>query len=239
MKACVVRIALSSAGLLLTTAWAGAGVIYQTGFEAPTFAAGPIGGQDGWVDKGTGNAVVQSSVAASGTQALLMRNTDARDFADQFFSASAAEKVFTFETDYLHSGSNNSDTQSTLGAFGNNGKFVANVGYQNGRLYFGNTNSALYAPATATNDVWHHLVLTVDLAGYTISATADGQSLGTLPINTLLPTTELTLIGIATTGGTNTVHYYDNVVISSAVPEPGSLALLAPAALALLRYRRD
>ncbi len=239
MKTCFGCIVLCCAGLLLTCGSAGAAVIYQTGFESPTFSAGVIGGQDGWLDKDMGNAVVQAPVAASGTQALLLRNTSF-DYADKPFSATGAGMVFTFAVDYLHSGANTSSTQSAMGAYGDDERFIANIGYRNGELIAGNRNSSGPTVAAA-NDVWHHLVLTLDFNTLMMSGTANGQSLGSLPM--ILPNpgpvawTELTLLGIQTTGGTETLHYYDNVVISS-VPEPQAAALLGIAALGAFHRRR-
>jgi len=234
--ACIVS---CCAGLLLTCGSAGASVIYQTGFESPTFSPGVIGGQGTWVDNNSGNALVQSPVAASGSQALLLQHTGF-DFADKFFDAPGAGKVFTFAVDHLHSGTGG---QSGMGAYGDDERFIANVGYRDGGLFAGNRNASSATPIPAVNNVWYHLVLTLDFNTLTTYGTANGESLGA-PLPMILPTsgvipaawTKLMLVGIQTTGGEN-MHYYDNLVISS-VPEPQAAALLGTAALGVFRRRR-
>lgn len=56
--------------LASTTPRAMAGVVYQTGFEPPTFSTGTISGQDGWGSATPSETVVESSVVKSGLQAI-------------------------------------------------------------------------------------------------------------------------------------------------------------------------
>ena len=44
-----------------------AGDVYTTGFESPTFALGPLGGQDGWASSGA--SIVQNTKVLTGAQA--------------------------------------------------------------------------------------------------------------------------------------------------------------------------
>ena len=48
----------------------GAGVLYATSFEQPTFTPGPIAGQDGWAEFGGSASFVENSFAFTGTQAV-------------------------------------------------------------------------------------------------------------------------------------------------------------------------
>lgn len=49
-----------------------ASVIYSATFEAPTFSTGSIAGQDGWSVFGTGNPIVESGFASTGSQAVFL-----------------------------------------------------------------------------------------------------------------------------------------------------------------------
>jgi hypothetical protein len=69
--------------LTALAASASAGVIYDSGgFEAPTFSVGALAGQDSgkWVESGSGaTAVVQNSIASSGSQAVQVQRTTGDD----------------------------------------------------------------------------------------------------------------------------------------------------------------
>lgn len=63
-------IAATALAAALGAGTASAAPIFETGFEAPDYALGALGGQNGWGTFGTAAAItVQDAVAASGTQA--------------------------------------------------------------------------------------------------------------------------------------------------------------------------
>lgn len=89
-----------AAGLLaLGMHAAHATVVYATGFEAPTFAAGQvIGGQDGWTSRFGSNAgTVSSNNAANGSQALEFRAGDLPVFGFGF-NLETVRKFLDFDT---------------------------------------------------------------------------------------------------------------------------------------------
>jgi hypothetical protein len=66
--------------LFVNSAPSRAGVLYETGFEAPAFTTGPIAGQNGWVNTfGNGGGVITTTNPASGSQALQIGGADIKD----------------------------------------------------------------------------------------------------------------------------------------------------------------
>jgi uncharacterized Zn-binding protein involved in type VI secretion len=52
-------------------------ILYSTGFESPTFAIGPVAGQDGWNVAGPGNPIVEGFFVNSGSQAVFVDGNEA------------------------------------------------------------------------------------------------------------------------------------------------------------------
>src|SRR5579863_2628898 len=80
----VANLRIISFGILLAVLgsprFAHAGVLYSTGFEAPTFTPGLVVGQDNWVNVfGNGGGVVTTTNPASGLQALQIGGADMKD----------------------------------------------------------------------------------------------------------------------------------------------------------------
>ncbi len=74
------RLALCAAALLLFAVPVSAQVILSTDFEPPTYAAGELNGQDGWVSSSTnGTVTALPEFVISGTQSLLMTGNAGRN----------------------------------------------------------------------------------------------------------------------------------------------------------------
>jgi hypothetical protein len=70
---------VAAMSLLAVTGPARAGVIYATGFEAPTFTLGPVNGQNGWFSFAA-NPTVSTLSPSSGTQALRIEGANLQSF---------------------------------------------------------------------------------------------------------------------------------------------------------------
>jgi hypothetical protein len=235
-------IAIAAAALAAIAPAASGATVFSTGFEPATFAPGNVIGQDGWqpIPNATGPAEIQTATVKSGDQAVRTSGTGTSSYVTHPLYSPVAEQIATIEVVYLQTGS---PLQASIGVYGgeNGSQFIAQLGHCGNGFFLGNTNSAVDL-AGFTNNAWHHLVLTLDFDAHTMTGHADGNLVGTIPINNAVYPTFLSYVAVGTygSGTTGTDSYFDNVSVSSlstSTPEPATLAASSLATL-LLRRRR-
>jgi hypothetical protein len=199
-------------------------ILYETGFESPTFATGPITGQDGWSAGGT----IQTSVVSSGNQALRVANEVSITPVASY--AINVDTVLRFEFDFQRaSGLAAQAGIAVIGDTGFIGQFA--TAFDPGTVSgLGNTNSNTPLQPFV-NDVFHRIVYELNFASGMMEGFIDGVSSGSLAINNPVSPTEVTLVRFYS--GTSSEIFVDNLRIS-AVPAPAPFALLGMGLLSLL-----
>lgn len=259
--------ALAIIGLAGALTPAKAGIVYATGFEAPTFAAGsPLDGQGGWVaDSSPSAAVITTNQPASGLQALRVDGADLVDVPDfglflggyhhdlpydaitqgtPIVTVEAAVRLDGPSTDL--GGGPNDDLLSANFAVGtNDGAGHTLVLSSNGHVYaFGKGVTPYSFETEVTLGAYHILGIRYDFLGGSVGFFVDGKLIGQ---NSIQPTVATGIQGVflellALDDGSVDVPrytgYFDDIQVS-AVPEPSTLALSGIGAIILAAvYRR-
>ena len=206
-----------------------AGVIYQTGFEPPTYTTGQLQGQDGWFNSTV--PVVETTTVHSGAQAaafsavgLVGQNT-ARH-ALSYDSGSDPNGVVQLQAWAFLSGTGTLSRWDIFAAIGDGG-FLAQL------LVIGNTARLGTAGFTGNTIVplaaWNQFNLDLDFHSQLATAYVNGQLIGQ---SSFAGTTQHTLTefayGMNSLPGTDQL-FLDDLSITSAVPEPASVILLLTA----------
>jgi hypothetical protein len=241
---------LVSAALFAMAAQSSAVVLYSTGFEGPTFTAGPLPGQDGWQRIG-GNATfatIQGSVVNSGSQALRMDTSPISSawlWKDLTYSQGTHGPVVTTTASFLfdNNAQGNSafgfDAYDVTGANRVAGLFVGGDGLA--RL-IGSDSLFVDSAVTLTANTWYTIGISINFATGAVTGSVNGNSLGisTTTNQTTLGDVDLYVnafgVGTGTSGGFNNI-YVDNYMVQ-AVPEPATMAALGLGVAALIRRRR-
>jgi sugar lactone lactonase YvrE len=214
-----------------------ADVIYQTGFEPPTFtAAQPLSGQDGWGIRigPSANITVQSDTVFTGAQAVQFNATGALTFTRitkpiSFESTTATDKVVAVSVDAMVGAPADGASYSQwdfIVVFDGSGAFFGSLSARpTGELYISNgpvsTNTGVFLP----RGTWNHLELDINFANGTLWGFLNGIAIFR-PI--AYPAAHAANLGSAgfelSNGpiGTDTA-YFDNfsVVSQPAPPNPG------------------
>lgn len=224
-----------------------AGIVYQTGFEPPTFTPGTISGQDGWIVSGAaGSTAVESGFALTGTQDVLITPLGAAGVTGtaRVANMNLTGQVVTFDIDaYLTL----AGTRSFWTALDSQYAGGASVGdfniAQNGELQIFSTGVTHSTGVFVTRGVWNHYELVEDLANNTISAFYNGNPVLTNAAFTPADKT-LYLSAFYGQGSGTDAGFFDNHSVTfqppaPAVPEPGTALFgLALAGVAMVRRRK-
>ena len=232
----VIAILIAFSGLALP---AHAGTLFSTGFESPTYSLGALSGQDGWDFFGSGTAVVQDAVVHSGSQAAEITAASAQTGPMRLFPAPSANSLITMTADiYLQSSSRQTAWQ--FGAY--NGFGGINV-LADGSVQLITTGLPVVS-SLVSRDAWNQYELDYDLQSSTFDFLLNGTSIASNlafpgPISYYSGTSYLTTVNSFGGGDANDAAFVDDLSITAnPVPEPGSLALLLPAAGSFLLLRR-
>lgn len=241
----------------LTAAPAPAAIIlYQTGFEAPTFTAGqPVEGQGGFVTNASPAASTVSTLfPAAGAQSLRI---DADlvvdpDFAPQSFNwvplgdpVAGGALVVRGEVDVAVFLSGPGEVQAGLQAYDQNGFFIAGININTDfqgtgpkLFYYTDTNNSIAFDAFGQ---YVRLGLTLDYTLGVASFDLNGTTLGTDVFAAgggNVADFDLYMGRPVLADPSGTVAYFDNYLVTAAVPEPASVGLVAAGVAGLLGYAR-
>ena len=222
-----------------------AGVIYQSGFESPTFTVGPLAGQDGWNVFSGGNTpgavTVQTAVVDSGSQAVEVNTSLASGQTGpfRFDQSSPSDPIVIMQADVLLT-SSSVQTAWQFAGITPGLQFMGGFNaLSDGTLQIITAGFPLTAPVIS-RDVWNR---------WEVIYNFNAQTFDILINNTLVAANEPFLTPSSTFGeglfdtfnaaGGNDKGYLDNYSITS-VPEPGSLVLLgssSPLLLGLIKLK--
>jgi hypothetical protein len=225
-----------AAALLAGSGAARAGILYQTGFEAPTYTTGELLGQDGWSTAVPGTAQVQTTTVLSGTQALEVDLTSATFPAHPLNYDSSADPgaVVRLQVSLMLQGTL-ADQVEGIAVYGDEG-FIAQL-YVAGSSFTLGGASSHSGDTPAAAGVWYSLEMDLDFQNQTATAYVDGQLLATVDMAT--PTTSLEFFefgGFGRPSASETAFYDD--FSATVAPEPSSLALIAVGGVSLTGWRR-
>lgn len=261
--------ALSALILAAQVSVSTAAVVYSTGFEAPTFTAGPLApsplaaGQDGWFYDDTttgGTNIVTGTVAAGttyqGTQALQVLANPGTNYVVRSapLSPSAAQPIITMNFAMKIESSSVASPSWGAVVYDNGGANTAELAaFRVTNTGVLNANDGLIGQATTpanfiARDVWRTYSLVMNFQQGTYQILVDGTPVnfgatGT-DLDLFFSTTyaggisEFDLVNRPGAAGANDSARFDAFSITqSAIPEPASLALIAPL-LGMLSRRR-
>jgi hypothetical protein len=225
-----------------------AGIIYQTGFESPTYSTGAVAGQDGWHVFGVSAAVtVQNSVAKTGSQAVLVNAAATPGsqtgpwHSDPFDTTTSANKTVIVDADVLLKSSSSPGGWQFAALTPNLGTFFGGFDVANdGRLALITAGFPFTQPVF-NRDVWNHVEVRYDFQDQTFDVLINNSLVADqVPFFTSQKVYGTLLFD--TFGGGNDEGYLDNVLIQDVptpkpVPEPSAIVLLGIGGLTLLGYR--
>jgi uncharacterized repeat protein (TIGR01451 family) len=196
-----------------------AGVVYQTGFEAPAFSAGQVAGQDGWNLIGTASsAVIQAAAVASGLRAVAVTPATANfGGAGRSLSYSATNQRLTISIDAYLSASGTASYWTVITANLNvTGGPGININNRSGEIDFycqGDHDTGVFI----TRGTWNHFEIDINFVDRTASAFYNGRR---LLQDFSIPSTATSLASVAFYSqrggyaGTDTA-YFDNLTVTS------------------------
>lgn len=222
-----------------TVASANPVTLFSTSYEAPTYSAGPLSGQDGWVNSFDIDPLVSSVQPKTGTQALEVRKSAGDNgFGLTFRNGpypSSLPQVVVQHSIFLPGNTGwEGSFLSPMALIGENG-FIGQVAIRNGsvaELFVDNVGGS--TPVQA--DSWIDLQLVLDFPTQTQEAFVNGVSIGWTAFDN--PSTRLDQVETFHIIGTDDNPFYVDDLSITAIPEPSSLALIACAGAFVLRRRR-
>ena len=219
-------------------------VLYETDFEDPPFAVGGLVGQDGWANHSGSGSLIQ---VISGQAVETVQGSGSREDASVALGQTAvAGTIFGFAFDVTVSGTGAASTTyfahfKDSGTGFNSRIFVTapNSGTNDFTFAIGETSSSTPASVFSTDFVYG---TTYRLSGnYTFDTGISTLSVdGGTAINSSSqadPGEDLAFWAFRQSGG-NTSQVIDNLIVTSNVPEPGTISVLAVLGIAGLMRRR-
>jgi sugar lactone lactonase YvrE len=224
-----------------------ADVLYQTGFEPPTYTIGqPVAGTAGWSMRAgpASNITVQSDVVYTGDQAVRFDAAGALPFTRimkgiSFDSATATDKVVAFSVDAQVSAAPAGGTASRwdlIAAYDGPGQLLGTLGVNpTGELYLGNglQGSEVFNPSGVflPRGTWTHLELDINFADRTLSGFLNGIAISRPVPYPAARTATLGNFGFQLTSaliGTDTAYFDNFSIVSQPAPvqlDPGPAAI--------------
>ncbi len=199
-------------------------ILFETGFEPPSYSQGALLGQNGWVR--SADPFVQQATKFSGLQAVQLNATglagqSASRHAISYLATNNPESIVRLSSQVLIS-SSAVQSRWTIFSLFSPGGFQAQINvHPDGIVGLGTTGPQV-GGLPFTFDVWNSLKLTVDLNSQFANAYINGLFIGQKVI-AIPGETSLSQIGFGLNSvpGTDT-GYFDNIRVVSSVPEPSS-----------------
>jgi sugar lactone lactonase YvrE len=157
-----------------------ADVIYQTGFEPPTFTAGQLSGQDGWGIRigPAANITVQSDTVFTGSQAVRFdaNGTLARITKPiSYDSTTTTDQLVAISVDVQISASAAPSAWDLIVVFDGPGGYLGTISvHPTGELYLSIGNASQSSGVFLQRGAWNHVELDVNFANRTISGYLNG-----------------------------------------------------------------
>ena len=202
-------------------------LVFQTGFESPTYTTGALSGQGGW----SGSVgVVENTFAFAGSQAVIFSGATSGQPLDRHSLSynSLTDPNFVVDVSveaYItgHSG----EVWEALAVDANTG-FAGQIRITTGGdAVFGLASSSIGSVPVALN-TWNQFSMLFNFHNDTESAYVNGTLIGTAPF--VAPgATALTQMQIGyndALSASSDKAYFDNVQVDASVPEPSSWLLL-------------
>lgn len=226
-------------GLTVTASWAD--VVFSTGFEAPDYSLGALGGQDHWTSNGT-TALVEDTLVHSGTQAMQIPAISSNPGQTDVFRAGPAIDtsggITVVLTADLYVASSSLETDWVFGADMSDGSEAGEfVLARNGSiLFFSPPNGFQQAAGTFQKDQWNTVSLIFNFGTATYDGLLDGATIFSgAHLANAGTTFEFPLF--ADFGSGNDSLYVDNLSVT-VTPEPAYGALLGAAFVGVLAIAR-
>jgi hypothetical protein len=194
-------------------------VIYQTGFEAPTYAIANLNGQDGWSVPAL-PAVVQHSPAVVGTQtaAFSAAGLPGAAFAAHalaYSSVSNAEPFVRVKADFFVGGAGTPTIDWTVLAVNGNAGFIGQIAIDGGNTAILGLASGVVGSVPITRGVWNHFELDLNFQTGVQTAYVNGIFIGQGPFSSTSTTLTLFQSGVNSSPGSD-VAALDVVSVTSA-----------------------
>ncbi len=225
MKASMIGAALAVVAIA-AGAPARAETVFSTGFEPPGYATGQLAGQNGWVSDP--NAFVQNSTVESGLQAVsVSADTTGQHVTSQAVSYNSVgnpNQLVTISTGFELSAVGSPLYWEALTTSGNTGfisQFLVN-GETGQACGYNPCNGPILAPGT-----WYDLSMLLNYSTGTATDFVDGVAFSSGSFY-LSPTT-LGSVGLGINdayGLGDATASWDNISVSSSVPEPSTWAMM-------------
>jgi hypothetical protein len=199
-----------------------ADVIYQTGFEPPTFSVGTLNGQNGWSVSGasTSQTVVETSVVRNGLQAVGITPSGANGVvvgAVRYVSYNAANQILTFGNDAFLSatGTKNFWTAIDTDFYPNSHPNIDINIDGSGLIHVFIMGTDHPSGVYVTRGVWNHYELDVNFINNTVSAFYNS----TVLVQNVSFSSSSTTLGIyafyAQPSATTDAGYFDNFSVTT------------------------
>ena len=226
MKASMIGAALAVVAIA-AGAPARAETVFSTGFEPPGYATGQLAGQNGWFNDT--NAFVQNSTVESGLQAVSVSDNTTGQYvtyhAVSYNSVGNPDKLVTISTGFELSAVGSPIYWEALVAIDNSPRFITQflVNGETGQACgYNPCNGPILAPGT-----WYDLSMLLNYSTGTATDFVDGVAFSSGSFY-LSPTT-LGYVGLGINdayGLGDATASWDNISVSSSVPEPSTWAMM-------------
>jgi hypothetical protein len=206
-------------------AGAHADVLYQTGFEPPTFTAGQLlSGNDGWLIRigSASNIVVESATVATGSQAVQFMASGAalqtritRPFT--YVAAQSVDKGVAISEDVLWSSGGTPSIWNSIIAFDGPGAYIGSVGIlTTGELFVATGTTTKNTGTFLSRGSWSHIELDIDYVNHTITGFLNGVAVSTPVSFAASIDNSLQKVGfqLGNTVGTDSM-FFDNVLVAT------------------------
>lgn len=205
-------------------------VVYQTGFESPTYSPGGFAGQDGWF--GTSIASVQTATVQTGAQAVefdaSLDTNNTQQLIERVMTLTSAP-IVTVQTSFYLTSAGAASAWNPIAVFGDGNQLI-------GQIFIG-ANGQLKG-TDVVHDQWNTVKWVFDFNTQTSDTYLNDVYLGSNNFANAVTGIQRLAAGLSQNPGTDQL-YIDNLsVTATTVPEPATATLLAAAAFPLILRRR-